>query len=155
DGRTQFLNWSTLDHGHYDYAADARGFSWGFLAELYWDKWAVRGGRFLQPKVSNGLPLDYRIFKRYGDQLEVERNIELGGQPAVLKVSGSPNAPDVGRFPDGRAAAPRGRGRTTDGVRNPQSKMGWGASWEQSFTSALPAEVRFGAHDGKTESYAF
>ena len=34
DGRTQFLNWSSIDHGHFDYAADARGFSWGAVGEL-------------------------------------------------------------------------------------------------------------------------
>jgi len=155
DGRTQFMNWSTLDHGHYDYAADARGFSWGFLGELYWDKWALRGGRFLQPKVSNGLPLDYRIFKRYGDQIEVERNIEIGGQPGVVKVFGFRNVAYMGSFRDALAAAAPGQAPTMDGVRKPQSKLGWGVSWEQSITTDLRGEVRFGAHDGKTESYAF
>jgi hypothetical protein len=155
DGRTQFMNWATLDHGHYDYAADARGFSWGFLAELYWDQWAIRGGRFLQPKVSNGLPLDWRIFKRYGDQIELERNFEIGGQPGVVKVFGFRNVAYMANFRDALAAAAPGQAPTLDGVRKPQSKIGGGVSWEQSITSELRAEVRFGAHDGKTESYAF
>ena len=155
DGRTQFLNWSTLDHGHYDYAADARGYSWGFFAELYWDKWALRGGRFLQPKVSNGLALDYRIFKRYGDQIEVERQIEIGGQPGVIKVFAFRNVAYMASFRDALAAAAPGQAPALDGVRKPASKVGGGVSWEQSFSTDLRAEVRLGAHDGKTESYAF
>ena len=33
DPRTQFLNWSNMAYTAYDYAADARGFGWGFAAE--------------------------------------------------------------------------------------------------------------------------
>jgi hypothetical protein len=29
DPRTQFMNWSFLTHGSFDYAADARGYNWG------------------------------------------------------------------------------------------------------------------------------
>src|SRR5574337_1219530 len=35
DPRTQFLNWSIMAHGAYDYAADARGYSWGIAGEWY------------------------------------------------------------------------------------------------------------------------
>ncbi|MDF6931765.1 carbohydrate porin, partial [Escherichia coli] len=51
DPRTQFLNWSFMTHPSFDYAADARGYSWGVALE-YIDSensWAVRAGRFLQP----------------------------------------------------------------------------------------------------------
>ena len=155
DGRTQFMNWATLDHGHYDYAADARGYSWGVFAEWYWDAWTLRGGRFMQPKTSNGLPLDYRIFKRYGDQAEVERKFEIGGQPGVVKAFGFRNVAYMAAFRDALTAAAPGQAPTLDGVRKPQSKVGWGLSWEQSFSGDLRGLVRLGAHDGKTESYAF
>ncbi|RFP39320.1 carbohydrate porin, partial [Klebsiella oxytoca] len=49
DPRTQFLNWSCMTHPSFDYAADARGYSWGIALE-YTDSefgWAVRAGRFL------------------------------------------------------------------------------------------------------------
>ena len=42
DPRTQFLNWSLMTYGAYDYAADARGYSWGAALEWYHDDWAVR-----------------------------------------------------------------------------------------------------------------
>ena len=71
DPRTQFLNWAIMTHGAYDYAADARGYSWGAALEYMGDDWAVRAGRFIQPKEPNLLKLDPDIFEHYGDQIEI------------------------------------------------------------------------------------
>ena len=155
DGRTQFLNWSSIDHGHFDYAADARGFSWGAVGELYWDDWTVRGGRFIQPRVSNGLRLDYRIFKHFGDQLEVERRHVVVGQPGVVKAFAFRNVASMASFRDALNAAAPGTAPVLELSRRRQSKVGWGISFEQSLTSDLRVLARGGAHDGKTESFAF
>ena len=155
NGRTQFLNWSSIGHGHFDYAADARGFPWGAVGELYWDDWTIRGGRFLQPRVSNGLRLDYRIFKHYGDQLEVERRHALAGQPGVVKVFGFRNVTSMASFRDALNAAAPGAAPVLELSRRRQSKSGWGVSFEQSLSSDLRVLARGGAHDGKTESFAF
>ena len=155
DGRTQFLNWSSLDHGHFDFAADARGFSWGAVGELYWDDWTLRGGRFLQPRTSNGLRLDYRIFKHYGDQIEVERRHEIGGQPGVAKAFVFRNVASMASFRDALNAAPPGTVPVLEAARKQQTKVGWGISFEQSLTPDLRVLARGGAHDGKTESFAF
>ena len=58
DPRTQFLNWSLMTYGAYDYAADSRGYSWGGALEYFDDGWAIRAGRFIQPKEPNQLALD-------------------------------------------------------------------------------------------------
>lgn len=155
DARTQFLNWASLDHGHYDYAADARSFSWGAAGELYWDHWTLRAGRFLQPKTSNGLPLDYRIFKRYGDQVEIERRHTFNGQPGQIAAFVFRNVASMASFRDAIAAAAPGQAPALDNVRRPQTKVGFGASIEQSLTSDVRVIARAGMHDGKTESYAF
>lgn len=155
DGRTQFLNWASLAHGHYDYAADARGFSWGVAGEWFWDHYTVRGGRFVQPKQSNGLALDFRIFKRYGDQIELERRHQIGEQPGVVKAFGFRNAATMASFNEALDAAGPAGVPTLDNVRRLQTKVGWGVSFEQSLTSDLRVLARGGTHDGKTESYAF
>ena len=155
DGRTQFLNWSSINHGHFDYAADARGFSSGVAGELFWDDWTLRGGRFLQPKQSNGLKLDYRITKRYGDQLELEHRHQWRGQPGVVKAFVFRNVAHMASFQDALNAAAPGAAPTLDAARRPQTKVGWGVSVEQSLSNDLRVLARGGAHDGKTESYAF
>src|SRR5260221_5388910 len=72
DPRTQFLNWSLMTHGAYDFAADARRYSWGLALEDFHDDWRLPAGRFIQPKEPNQLALDARIFKHYCDQIPIE-----------------------------------------------------------------------------------
>lgn len=81
DPRTQFMNWAIMTHGAYDFAADARGYSWGAILEYVQEDWAVRAGRFIQPKVPNQLKLDSKFFEYYGDQVEIEHTHTLSGQP--------------------------------------------------------------------------
>jgi hypothetical protein len=57
DPRTQFMNWALITYGAYDYAADARGYDIGGIGELYWDDWAFRAGRGMEPTVANGRSL--------------------------------------------------------------------------------------------------
>ena len=44
DPRTDFLNWSAVDAGSFDYAADAWGYTVGAALEWYVNSWTVRGG---------------------------------------------------------------------------------------------------------------
>src|SRR5882762_1289847 len=100
DPRTQFLNWALVAHGAYDYAADARGYSWGAALEYFDGNWALRAGRFIQPKEPNQLRLDARIFQHYGDQIELERAHALGDQPGKLRVLAFRNRARMSRFGD-------------------------------------------------------
>ncbi len=70
--RRQFLNWSIMTHGAWDYPADSRGYTVGAALEYYRGDWALRVGRFMQPKQSNGLALNPRIFDSHGDVAEAE-----------------------------------------------------------------------------------
>jgi hypothetical protein len=80
DARTQFINWSFLTHGAYDFAADAKGYSWGATLEYVQPNWAIRAGRFLQPKESNGLALNSRIIESYYRMQWGKQQLSLGGQ---------------------------------------------------------------------------
>jgi high affinity Mn2+ porin len=42
DPRQGFLSLGFLTYAAYDFASDARGYSWGGIAEFHWDDWAVR-----------------------------------------------------------------------------------------------------------------
>ena len=100
DARSQFLNWALLAHGAWDFAADARGYSWGAALEYIDGPWALRGGRFLVPAESNGLALDKRIFRHYGDQLELERATAWLGQPGKLRLLVFRDRARMGEFGD-------------------------------------------------------
>ena len=53
-----FLNWTLVDAGTFDYAADAWGYTYGAAAEWYQGPWALRGGLFDLSIVPNSIELD-------------------------------------------------------------------------------------------------
>ena len=157
DPRRQFLNWAFLTHGAYDYAGDARGYTWGAALEYFHDDWAIRAGRFIQPKEPNQLPLDSRIFKHYGDQIEIERAHTLGNQPGTLRVLAFRNRTVMSRFNDALdLAAQAGTTPDINAVRTgEQVKTGIGINLEQAITPDVGAFSRVMWADGQTETYAF
>lgn len=157
DPRTQFLNWSLMTHGAYDYAADARGYSWGAAVEWYHDEWALRAGRFLQPKLPNQMPLDPRIGRHYGDQIELEHGHTLAGRPGKLRVLAFRNRARMAAYTDALDLATRA-GTTPDinAVRTAdKDKTGAGVNIEQALTQDLGFFGRASWADGRTETYAF
>ena len=60
DPRRGLYNIAFLTYAAYDFASNARGYSWGGASELYWDKWAVRYARITPPKAPHPLPVDLR-----------------------------------------------------------------------------------------------
>ena len=69
-----------LTYASCDFAADARGYTWGGVAELYWDDWAVRVGRITPPRTRTSSRSISGSGKFYGDQLEIEHTHQLFGQ---------------------------------------------------------------------------
>jgi len=157
DARTQFLNWSLLTHGAYDFAADSRGYSWGLALEYrHDDDWTLRAGRSLQPRESNGLKLDRRFFSHYGDQVELERRYSAYGRPGTVRLLAYRNVAVMGAFRDALDdAAANGTTPEIAPVRSRHSKVGAGINLEQQVADGVGVFARLARHDGKTETYAF
>ncbi len=156
DGRSQFINWSFLTHGSYDYAADTKGYTIGFASELYYQDWAFRFGRFMQPKVSNGPDLDYNMFKQYADQIEIQHDHDLFNQPGSVKLLVFHNKAYMGSFKDAitygklNSAPP-----DVSAVRQLSDKYGIGIALEQNVRDDIGIFARANINDGKRETYAF
>lgn len=156
DPRTQFMNWALLTYGAYDFAADARGYTWGAAVEYYYDDWTVRFGRFAQPAESNGLPLDADIFKHFGDQIELEHAHSIGDQPGKLRLLAFRNKANMGGFRDALADAPNnGNIPDVSRVRTERTKIGFGVSAEQNLTTNVGIFARGSWNDGASETFAF
>lgn len=100
DPRQTFFDEAFMTHASYDFPADARGYTFGAVAELYWDDWAVRLGRFQPPKNPNEQSIDFRFWSRYGDSLEIEHDHKLRGLPGAIRLLGFHNHVFSGRFDD-------------------------------------------------------
>jgi len=156
DGRTQFLNWALSTYGPYDYAGDTRGYTWGGAAEYYYDDWVLRAGRFMVPLESNGQRLDTRIAKYHSDQVELEHDHVIGGQPGKVRLLAFRSKEIMGSFSDALAYAAL-NGGTPDValVRKERIKYGFGINLEQSLGSDIGVFARLSRNDGKTETYSF
>ena len=154
DPREQFTNWSFLTHGAWDYAADARGYTQGAMAEYRAPGWAVRAGRAMQPLESNGLVLDGALGRHYGDQFEVEGNLPLAvpagplrGRALVFR-----NRINAGSFADALAL---GGVPDVSLVRRDQTKTGWGLTFEAPLSDDAGLFLRASRNSGNLETYAF
>ena len=104
DPRRGLLSLAFLTYPAYDFAADARGYSWGGIVELYRDRWAVRFGHTTPPRLPNQLPIDFRLSRYYGDQVEIEHKNQFRGQDGSIRVLAYRNRENIGRFRDAISA---------------------------------------------------
>ena len=173
DPRQTFFNMAFMTHAAWDFMADARGYSWGGAVELYWDDWALRLGRMAPPQHPNVLPIDFQLWKYYGDALELEHDHLLFGQPGAVRILGYRNHVVTGRFdeaiaayqadPSMNAAACKsfnyGSGNFTAPdlcwVRRPNQKLGIGINLEQFVAKNIGVFFRGMYSDGRTEVDAF
>lgn len=173
DLRRQFNNMAFMTHAAYDFAADARGYTWGAVAEYYNGDWAVRFAHLAAPKDPNQLPVDFRIFKYYGQQVEVEHRHVLFNQPGAVRLLAYRNRENMGRWDDALAVfrADSTKNATTcqsfnydSGnasapdlcwVRKANIKMGIGINVEQQVTEDMGLFFRGMYADGKTEVYSY
>lgn len=158
DPREQFFNWSYLAPGPWDYAADARGYTWAGILEYRTPEWAVRGGRGLQPSESNGPKLDRAWRRHYGDQIEAESNlpVALPAGPLRGRVLWFRNRAVMGAFDDAVALG-QATGTVPDvgAVRRLQTKTGWAVTLEAPLGEDAGVFVRAGRSGGRQETFAF
>jgi hypothetical protein len=100
DTRRQFNGLAFMTHAAWDFASDARGYTWGGIAELYAGDFAFRFAHTLVPVNPNDLPMDYRFWKFYGDQLEIEHDHKILSQRGSIHLLGYRNFQNMGRFDD-------------------------------------------------------
>ncbi len=175
DLRQQFMNMDFLTYSAYDFAADARGYSYGATADIVWDDWALRIGRMAPPVNPNQEAIDFRLTKFYGDQAELEHHHMLANHAGAFRLLAFRNRENMGRFDDAIAAF-RAHPATENAfncgnrfnygsldanapdmcwVRRPNTKVGIGLSISQAITDDIGAFVRGMVSDGRTEVYSF
>lgn len=157
DPRTRLMNWSFLTHGSFDYAANARGYTWGAALEWFHRDWAVRFGRFMLPVGPNEQALDWGVARHFGDQLEVEHAHELAGRAGKVRLMAFRNVTVMSKFADALAfAAATGAAPDIDAVRKKRgSKNGIGLSLEQEITANIGGWWRINWSNDGAEQYAF
>ena len=156
DPRGDFLNWSVIDAGTFDYAADAWGFTYGAAAEWYQDWWTARVGLFDLSSGPNDKYLDNRFIQQAQFIVELEERHTLWNQPGKLKVLYWLTRGDLGSYSDALAlAAATGQTPSTAAVRRYRSKYGIMLNLEQQLATDLGMFARAGWTQGSVEEFDF
>ena len=155
DPRADFLNWTVIEAGTFDYAADAWGYSLGGAAELYLGRWAMRGGLFNLSTVPNGEHLE-KGFGQYELVGEIEERHSVGGHPGKLRITGFLNHGMMGRLSEAtNLSALNGQAADVSLVRRFATRAGISLNLEQELTASLGFFVRAGIADGRYEAFEF
>ena len=155
DPRSDFLNWSGIDSGAFDYAADAWGYTNGVAVEWTQDSWTLRGGFFAMSTVPNTTSIDttFRHFEVVG---EFEQRYEIAGRKGKIKLLGFLNRADMGTY---SAAVDLARLTNTTpdtaNVRQYASRPGAAINFEQEVTPTMGVFARASMNNGAYEAYDF
>jgi len=157
DPRTQFMGWAIMYNGAWDYPADTRGYTWGWVHEFHTPHYSVRYGSFGEPRVANGLRFDRQIFRDRGDTFEGEADYKPNGHPGAVRFLSYFNHTDSGSYADAlRLADETHTMPDVTLVRAPGTlKYGFGLNMEQEITKDIGVFARWGWNDGHSESFAF
>ncbi len=157
DPRTQFMGWGVMYNGAWDYPADVRGYTWGWMHEFHTRNWSLRYASAAMPRVANGLRFDRRLFRNRGDVFEGEYRYSLNRHAGILRALHYENRANMGSYAQAiqQAEANGGPPVVTDTRRNGTLKYGFGLNLEQEVTKDVGVFSRLGWNDGRTESFAF
>jgi high affinity Mn2+ porin len=159
--KSDFLNWSLVNAGTFDYAADGWGYNYGAAAEWYTGAWTLRAGVFdLSETPAGGVsPLGPALdptFQQFSLLGEIERRYDLWGQPGKIKITGFLNRGNAGNFNDAVALAQlTGMPADINAVRAYASRPGVSLNVEQQVTETLGLFLRAGWADGDIEPWDF
>ncbi|HUJ00502.1 MAG TPA: carbohydrate porin [Usitatibacter sp.] len=155
DPRTDFLNWSIVDSGAFDYAADPWGFTYGAAAEWTQDRWTWRAGLFQLSPDPNGkvVSVDFSKFMVVG---EAERRYAWRGRPGKARVLLFANRAPMARYEDAvRLASETGTVPDVALVRRRAWRAGAALNVEQELAPDLGVFLRASVDDGSKEAYEF
>ncbi|HUJ46414.1 MAG TPA: carbohydrate porin [Rhizomicrobium sp.] len=155
DSRGDFLNWSIIDSGAFDYAADAWGYSYGITGEWTQSWRTLRAGLFDLSRVPNSTKLE-RGFGQFEADAEIEARYPAFGQTGKIKLLGFVNRGRMGSYDDAvELANLTGTIPDTSLVRRYRSRPGVVLNVEQPLGDGFGAFLRASLNDGSKEAYEF
>ncbi|MBV9628700.1 MAG: carbohydrate porin [Xanthobacteraceae bacterium] len=159
--KTDFMNWSLMNAGTFDFAGNAWEATYGAVAEWYQGFWTLRGGIFdlsatpeggISP-TAIGLDSTFDQFQMVG---EIEERHELWGQPGKFKITGFVSRGRAGAFAAAVDLAQlTGQPADITAVRTYTSRPGVSVNLEQQISDTVGIFARAGWADGNIEPWDF
>ncbi len=153
DARTQFMNWTLVGAGAFDFAADARGYTNGLVLEWENGSWATRLGAFQVARDANGLALDPTPLRGWQVAGEVDRFWRIGERQGAARLLFGASRTNSARWNaltgaiDDPVAA--------EAVRNYRVKWMLAANFEQEVAEGVGVFARLSWNDGRSQNWMF
>lgn len=155
DPRSDFFNWSIVESGAFDYAADAWGFTKGASVEWTQSRWTLRGGFFDLSAFPNTTILD-PTFSQHEWVGELEERYQLSEHPGKVKLLGFVNQGKMGSYTDAlQLAQQTSNPPDTALVRRGSSQSGFAINLEQELTANIGTFARASMNNGNKEAFDF
>ncbi|SRR5579871_75619 len=162
DPRTQFMNWSLMSNGTWDYPANTKGYTEGVVIELRKHKWAFRISSVAVPVVANHSAMEYVFGKAHSETAEFEKNMVFNKRHGILRLLFSYTASRAPSYQQGLNAITDHDTTLLNiisgNARNPDyggNKTAVCLNAEQELTDDFGVFARLGWNDGKHVSWAF
>ena len=153
DARSQFMNWTLITNGAWDYPADSLGFTNGAAVELNSRTWTGRLGIFQVSKVANGIRMDWNLAKAWSGVAEIERRYSPRGHAGALRLLAYDTRAHMGSYQETLNNPSLNEDIALTGAY--RYKYGFGINLEQEIRKNLGAFARLGWSDGKNQTYEF
>ncbi len=157
DPRAQFYNWALMGNGAWDYAANTRGYTYGFNFEVVKPGWQVRFAVVAVPTVANGSNMDLDFIKTGSECLEFTRNYSLANKSGAIRLVGFVNRANMGSYQKSiNWGLLHSEPPSVDSVAGSgKLKFGFGINVEQELCKNLGFFMRAGWNDGNNETWVF
>lgn len=157
DPRTQFLNWSLMSAGAWDYAANTRGYTVGGVFEYVTPGFTARVASTLMPTLANGPTLDFHYGTAHAETVELTKVYHLKGRQGTIRALGFRNVAAMATYNTAiRLAQLTGAQPDVTLVRHDgHTKVGFGLNAEQEIAKNVGLFARVSYNDGKNETWAF
>lgn len=151
--RTQFLNWSLMNNGAWDFAANVRGYTYVAAAVAKYKSMSYRLAFASLPKTANGDQLETNISKSLAINAELGKAFSVNNRPFNLRVLGFYNKAPMGNYEQAYATATIPDVTTTRKAGRGKYGIGINGDWELNDFAGVFG--RLGWNDGSNETWCF
>lgn len=159
DSHTQFLNWTVVNDGAYDYAADTRGYTYGGVIDYEDRWWGFRFGEALVSRRANGLNLQKNLQDAHSENYQLEfRPRLIENRDSAIRLLAFTNFANMGDYHQAIDLFLQGKTPVPEITAHPRQvklKYGFGINAEQEFTEYLRGFFRAGWNEGQHESFNY
>ena len=166
DARSQFLNWSLMANGSWDFPADTRGYTSGSVVEFVKPKWAIRFSAVMVPRQANALKMDWQLNKANSETIEGEKDWSIKGHKGIARLTGFITFSRAPYYKDAIKAILTGdtaEASLIEGVISSETtwsnfggiKYGFGLNLEQEVGYGVSLFARANWSDGHSATWAF